>query len=460
MWRHLESAKLEWSWCYDDLCTRLEDLTFKRSASRSLLFNMPPRHLKSTFAGAAWPAFEWLIDPTIRYLSASYDDTLSTRDALRSRRLMETVAYKRLKARLGVEWEFSSDQNVKSYYENDQGGSRMAIGVRGKATGFGGERLLGDDLHHTREADNPDALKAVCDWWDQVYDSRVNDPRTAVRVVLGQRVGSGDISDHLERAGFTKIVYPFLFEAKKAQPHDPRDVEGEPLVPERWGPDEVATVKRKRRVWRVQWQQDPEAREGKIFKRHDFKRYSALPVRFDEEVISADFTFKGKSVGDEMAKVLELSYVSIDVWGFLSGDAYLIDQDRGQWDFLRALQRFVAVCVRHPRATRKLIEDKANGSAIMSILRRDIPGLIEVEPQGSKVQRAYACQPFVESGNIWVPYTDWVDDPDDGWLKEVCQFPEPGEPDDRVDSMTQVLIERFVNEGANALDTYKRLTAR
>lgn len=91
----------------------------------------------------------------------------------------------------------------------------------------------------------------------------------------------------------------------------------------------------------------------------------------------------------------------------------------------------------HLLAQLKLVEDKANGPAIISTLRNKIPGLVAVEPDGDKVARAYAVTPMMESGNVWLPHpaiAPWVEQ-----VKlELQQFPF-GQHDDDVDALTQAL---------------------
>jgi hypothetical protein len=43
-----------------------------------------------------------------------------------------------------------------------------------------------------------------------------------------------------------------------------------------------------------------------------------------------------------------------------------------------------------PKAHRKLVEDKANGTAVIETLRHEISGIIAVEPEGGKEARAHA----------------------------------------------------------------------
>lgn len=85
-----------------------------------------------------------------------------------------------------------------------------------------------------------------------------------------------------------------------------------------------------------------------------------------------------------------------------------------------------------------LIEDKANGSAVIQMLSHEIPGILPVNPGGGKVARAQAISPLVEAGSIHLPHPDyspWVED----FIEECMQFPN-GAHDDQVDAMTQVLL--------------------
>ena len=66
-----------------------------------------------------------------------------------------------------------------------------------------------------------------------------------------------------------------------------------------------------------------------------------------------------------------------------------------------------------PQTYTKLIEDKANGSAVIQMLQHEIPGILPVNPEGGKVARAAAVSPLIEAGNVYLPHPDyapWVGD--------------------------------------------------
>jgi predicted phage terminase large subunit-like protein len=59
---------------------------------------------------------------------------------------------------------------------------------------------------------------------------------------------------------------------------------------------------------------------------------------------------------------------------------------------------------RWPNTLAKLIEDKANGSAVIQMLAHEISGILPVNPEGGKVARAAAISPLIEAGNIFLPH--------------------------------------------------------
>ena len=87
------------------------------------------------------------------------------------------------------------------------------------------------------------------------------------------------------------------------------------------------------------------------------------------------------------------------------------------------------------QATLKLVEDKANGPAVVQSLRHEIAGFVEVNPEGGKISRAAAASPQLESGNWYLPHpmlAPWVEE----FIGECTAFP-TGAHDDQVDAWSQ-----------------------
>jgi predicted phage terminase large subunit-like protein len=106
-------------------------------------------------------------------------------------------------------------------------------------------------------------------------------------------------------------------------------------------------------------------------------------------------------------------------------------------NFPKTIEAVRAMAGKWPEAHRKLVEDKANGSAVIDTLKHEISGLIAVNPEGGKIARAHAVSAVVEAGNVFLPHpmvAPWVD----GYLAELSIFPN-GRHDDQVDQTTQAL---------------------
>jgi predicted phage terminase large subunit-like protein len=153
-----------------------------------------------------------------------------------------------------------------------------------------------------------------------------------------------------------------------------------------------------------------------------------LPDEMDHQLQSWDMAFKDLKTSD---------YVAGGVWGAKGADRYLLDQVRERLGFRETLAAVKTMTKKWPKAALKLVEDKANGPAVIQALRHQIPGLVAVVPDGGKVARAQAVSPQVESGNVYLPHpaiAPWVE----AFVEECSTFPN-GKYDDQVDQMTQAL---------------------
>ncbi len=85
-------------WHIDAIIDHLEAVT--RGQIRNLLINVPPRHMKSLLVSVFWPAWEWIRHPraalALQQLCAR---TLSMRDSVKCRRLIESPWYQALLGR-------------------------------------------------------------------------------------------------------------------------------------------------------------------------------------------------------------------------------------------------------------------------------------------------------------------------------------------------------------------------
>lgn len=191
---------------------------------------------------------------------------------------------------------------------------------------------------------------------------------------------------------------------------------GEPLWPE-FGFDSDWAERTKFAVgsqtWASLYQQRPSPPEGAIVHRSWWRFYKQLPSSLDVVIQSWDCSFKETDSG---------SYVVGQVWGRKGTNYYLIDQFRARVDFVGTLQAFRTMTGKHPVARLKLVEDKANGPAVIAALKNEISGIIAVTPEGTKESRLHAVSPDIEAGNVYLPdpsIAQWVHD----YIEEFATFP-------------------------------------
>ena len=121
-WRIIE-PKTEYvgGWHIDAIAEHLEALL--RGEIRNLIINIPPRHMKSSLVTVLFPAWVWINRPEEQWLFASYSASLSKRDSIKCRRIIESQWYREF---FGIEWKLASDQNEKMRFNNSREGYRIA----------------------------------------------------------------------------------------------------------------------------------------------------------------------------------------------------------------------------------------------------------------------------------------------------------------------------------------------
>ncbi len=253
-WRYLDSSTWKDGWPIEAVAEHLQavaDGDIKR-----LIVNIPPRMGKSSITSVAFPAWVWLqpfqsatSGPGTQFLHASYASSLSLRDSVKCRRLIETPWYQEL---WGSRFQLNSDQNTKSRFSNDKGGERLITSIGAAVTGEGGNIIVIDDPNAANEAFSEATIQSTIDWWDGTMSTRLNDMKTGAYIIIQQRLAEDDLTGHvLEKnvGEWTHLCLPMRYEKSRAFVtsigwEDPRSEEGELLWPDRFGPAEVVLLER------------------------------------------------------------------------------------------------------------------------------------------------------------------------------------------------------------------------
>lgn len=479
-WSQFETAPLVWNWHMSAVCMHLQE--FALGNIRKLLITMPPRCAKSNMVSIAWPAWRWTIAPHKQTLFLSYSASLSIEHSVKCRQVIESPWYQEI---YRPEWELRPDQNTKHDFVNTAGGRRRATSITGNITGHGGDDIVFDDPLNANDAFSEPARNEANRVVGNVMATRLNDPATGGLCMIMQRLHENDPADLFLKSGDVEhvclpaefdtsrraITYHFVSRTDGAREReelwrDPRTVNGELLFPTRLTRQFLDNNKKPQSGlgadgYEAQFQQQPGSFEGGMFRRADWRFYKpdgrrfedwtvsrprgctdvpALPLPPLERIIlSVDAAFKDNPGG---------SQVAIHVWGRCRADRFLLYRDTDHMDFGTTKQRIRTACAMFPALEHKLIEEAANGAAIINELRHEIPMIIPVRPEGGKEARAAATQPYQRAGNVYLPDgAPWADE----YVRVFAIFPRGTKQDD-VDAQSQALREledRAVGETGN-----------
>jgi len=456
-WHVIEPAEeYKHNWHIDVICEHLEAVT--RGEIKNLLINVPPGTMKSILVSVMWPAWEWTQNPALRYFGASYDESLSIRDAMKCRDIITSEWYQRLWPSIAIR----KDINQKLHYALTAGGFRMSSSVGGRGTGHHPDRKIIDDPHNVKKAESDAERVQALNWFDRTLSSR-GASRGAATVVVMQRLHEKDLSGHImEQADYKKdwvhLCLPMEYEGPQCRTPldgDPRTEHGELLWPSLYPAKVVKTLATRLGEYGAagQLQQRPSPAGGGILRTDHFQLWPAHTPLPDLEFVlqSYDTAFTDDESNDPTA---------CTVWGIFTHKrrkcALLLDawDEHISYPDLRpkliddwsARYGGVKDDPMHParRADMLMIEEKASGIALIRDLRRTgIPVHTYNPGKASKELRAHLTAPVLEMDVIYVLESKKEPGKPITWarklLKQCEQFPN-GEHDDLVDSFTQAMI--------------------
>ena len=417
------------------VCAALDLFLLDVQAGRRpiLILQAPPQHGKSEIVSRKLPAYILGRFPSWRVGGASYSDELANAMAQDVRRNLADDRHKKL---------FPQPEEKRRYDVNRMGeftapgGSGGYLGV-GVGAGLTGRPLdigiIDDPVKNEKEALSPTVKEGHWNWYQSVFTTRLSE--NSGQIIMATSWAEDDlpgrVMSHFKGdPRLTVLRFPAI-NMRGEVGYNPQLPEG-PLVPELHS---LAKLQETKGLlsdywWAALYQQNPRPLGGNVFKEDGVRYYlpKDLPAKFDKVLASWDCTFKDTDGTD---------YVVGQVWGKAGANSYLLAQVRQRMSFTKTVREVVTLREAWPRIREILIEDKANGPAVIDTLKASVPGIIPIEPDGSKLARAHAVTSYWEAGNVWLPHPDiapWVKD----LVAELTTFPASAN-DDQVDALTQAL---------------------
>lgn len=466
-----------------------------RGEIKRLIVNIPPRMSKSSLCSVSFPAWVWAqrresptSGPGTQFLHASYSQSLSLRDSVKCRRLIESPWYKQL---WGDRFVLTSDQNTKTRFDNSRTGSRLCTSVGSTLTGEGGNIIIVDDPNAAQEAFSEATISTTIEWWDTALSTRLNDARNGAFVVIQQRLAEDDLTGHIlsKSVGeWQHVMLPMRYEPERSFHtsigwEDWRSEPGELLWPERFGEDEVVQLERTLGPYGAagQLQQRPSVKGGGIIKRDWWQLWEQDQFPSMSYIVaSLDTAYTTKQENDfsamtiwgvftDMPDTMANNFASANHHGEKSGSSSLVNYKTAAARFDEAAQiklrssliesapkvvmlwawqermelhelveKVASSCSRF-RVDTLLIESKAAGISVAQELRRlysnEDFGVQLLDPGSQdKVSRLYSVQHLFSDGIIYAPDRRWADEV----ITQIEMFPK-AKNDDLVDTVSQAM---------------------
>lgn len=418
----------------------------------NLIINVPPGHGKSRIASVLFPA--WCMGPRNmrnQWLCTALAAKLSIRDCEAQRDIMQLPVFQQLWPHL----KFKSEGATAWKLVN--GAKRDTTSKGARATGLRGHYRIVDDLHDL--SDSKEEIEKGVVWYNTTWSSRDNfGTKPPKEVLIMQRVGPADVTGHLlttEPEHWVHLCLPLEYNPERhcKTPiwEDWRTKKGELLWPAAYND---AWVRRKKakvgpKNWDTQYNQRPHAEGGTEFREewlgHRFSTLLACNVEM--WIISVDSAFKDKETSD---------FCVFQLWAKSGAFYYCVAQIRGKWNYPTMKRKLVefreawkAVGIWPDRV---VIEDKANGTALIDELMSEVEGIVRFEPKDGKIVRWRATTGQWEAGQVKLPVrmarvinkkgqviylqTGWVHD----FVQEHLEVPDTAVNDDQVDAAAQAIL--------------------
>lgn len=447
-WSYFDPDPFSDNWHIECICEHAQ-AAYERKIRR-LAITIPPRCSKSSILSIAFPTWVWIKNASEKFITASYSEPLATQFSVQSRQLMAHPWYKKRWVGNNKKFTMRSDSNTKTRIDNDKYGYRISTSPGGIGTGVGYTIAIIDDLLNAKNANSKALKEENRTWYKGTLKNRANNPKTDVIIAVAQRLAEDDLLGYLleeEKEEWFHLNIPMEFERKYTflSPigyNDPRQYENEVLDPKRFDDDAIDGQKKDPMKWATLYQQRPAPAGGAIIKDHWLEwyspQYARQHIKYDYTLLSADLSMTDTESAD---------YTAITVWGRTGTKLYLLDMIRGKLDILGQMDALRKLLSLYPECRAKLVENKANGPAIIKMLQKEFSGILPIEPKdfgGNKEARLAACVSEFASHNIYFPNANecpWVNDV----ISELLTFPK-SKHDDIVDSITQAINWMALNQ--------------
>lgn len=426
-----------YNWHIKYLCDELQYLNSfvvrREPKPYDLIINVPPGSSKSTIITQMYNAWVWTIDPSQRFISASYAAALSISQSVKTRDIVTSDLYRRL----FPDVQLKADSAGKTDYSNTRGGQRFTTSTGGTVTGMHAHQILIDDPINPKEASSDKEREAANEFVTNTLASRKIDKAITPTILVMQRLHESDPTGVMLSKKNKRIKHICL-PAEITHSWTPNPAE----LAENYVNGLLDPVRMSREVldeqredlgsfgYAGQFGQSPTPDGGGMFKKDWFEIIDWSP-NFAGLVwhIVADTAYTAKEKNDPSGFI---AYTE------LMGEYIIRDAESLNLEFPELVKHLPAYAARNGAGPRSRIEiePKASGKSLVQTLKRHTRlNVVEgVPPAKDKISRAKDASPVCEARRVKLIRGAW----NKAFVEQVCTFPNATH-DEYVDLLSMII---------------------
>lgn len=395
------------------LCDKIQEFLehVSDNAMDILLLSVPPRHGKTFTVTETLPSWYLGLHPDANVIIAGYESTFAESFSRRNRDKFNEYACDVFKVKPN-----DKAQGV-ALWETADGGRCRAAGLKAGITGYGADLFIIDDpIKNQESAESETIIAKIHNEMGPSVQSRIHPGGKLI--VIQTRWVENDVVGYIEK-NWSEYIWANINLPCECEDPD-NDLLGRQLgeslmgphlgdndLPQRIRNDNKWLESKKRlviagdgeHVWNALYQGRPSAQNGNLFHDDWWQTYCRSDIAFDSfdyTCLSVDATFKKTETSD---------MVSILLIGLKREAVYYWKIINKRMGFVETCNKIRDITKEFPTISQLLVEDKANGSAIIDTFRymQDIPPIVAINPLGGKYSRAQAVSPYVATGKCYLP---------------------------------------------------------
>ena len=427
-----------------------------------ITINVPTRSMKTLLISVFFPCWLILHNNKLKIVTVSYSADLSRQINRQRRDIINSEWFQKY---FGDIAKIKDGMDRQDEFELESLGMMYSTSIGGTFTGKGGDLVILDDIQKPADMHSPTERAAAVLFLKETLPTRLNNQNTGKIINVQQRLHYQDVTGYIQEN--LSSLYDFVkipLEAEDNQTYIGKITgrvwkvkKGDVLWPERMGKDQVAALRLQlgSHAYQAQQQQNPTPEGGSILNASWLREYQQTPQslihnlrelepdRFSgcQLIFSWDMSFK-------VAKDTDFVGCVVGLHDLQNEKVYIVDYMKERLTFTQVLARMMNM---HERWQNEelpilhIVEEKANGSAVIDVMKQKIAGIIPFDPGNQdKVTRMKVASPYVESGSVLIPgehKAHWTP----SLVSELVKFPFI-EHDDIADAFSQLLIRAFVSE--------------